>query len=145
MKMKCSSRTARFHVSLDGGETFRPQNRWGGDNHDIWWDPTNPDRFVITHDGGMNITTSHGRGFNRVTLPIGQMYHVAVDNQIPYYFYTNMQDNTTMRGPSVQVGFGGFGRAAEPGWDRGMGGCESGFTYPDPDRSEHRVGHLLRR
>ncbi len=120
-----------FHVSLDGGETFRPQN-WGGDNHDIWWDPTNPDRFVITHDGGLNVTTSHGRGFNRVTLPVGQMYHVAVDNQIPYYFYSNMQDNTTMRGPSVQVGFGGFGRAAEPGWDRGMGGCESGFTYPDP-------------
>ena len=32
----------------------------------------------------------------------------------------------------MQVGFGGFGRAAEPGWDRGMGGCESGFTYADP-------------
>ena len=120
-----------FHQSLDGGETFRP-TPWGGDNHDIWWDPTNADRFVITHDGGMNITTSHGRGFNRVTLPVGQMYHVSVDNQIPYYFYTNMQDNTTMRGPAVQVGFGGFGRAAEPGWDRGMGGCESGFTYADP-------------
>ncbi len=120
-----------FHVSLDGGETFRPQN-WGGDNHDIWWDPTNPDRFVITHDAGMNITTSHGRGFNRVTLPIGQMYHVSVDNQIPYYFYTNMQDSTTMRGPSVQVGFGGFGRSPEPGWDRGMGGCESGWTFADP-------------
>ncbi|MBZ5604642.1 MAG: sialidase [Acidobacteriia bacterium] len=120
-----------FHASLDGGETFRPQP-WGGDNHDIWWDPTNPDRFVITHDAGLSITTSHGRGFNRVTLPVGQMYHVSVDNQIPYYFYSNMQDSTTMRGPSVQVGFGGFGRAAEPGWDRGMGGCESGFTYADP-------------
>ncbi len=120
-----------FHQSLDGGETFRP-TQWGGDNHDIWWDPTNPDRFVITHDGGLSITTSHGRGFNRVTLPIGQMYHVSVDNQVPYYFYTNMQDNTTMRGPAAQVGFGGFGRAAEPGWDRGMGGCESGFTYADP-------------
>jgi photosystem II stability/assembly factor-like uncharacterized protein len=121
-----------FHQSLDGGETFRPQSSWGGDTHDIWWDPTNADRFVITHDGGMNVTTSHGRGFNRVTLPIGQMYHVSVDNQVPYYFYSNMQDSTTMRGPAIQVGFGGFGRAAEPGWDRGMGGCESGFTYADP-------------
>ena len=121
-----------FHVSIDAGETFRAQNSWGGDNHDIWWDATNPDRFVITNDAGMMITTSHGRGFNRVTLPIGQMYHVSVDNQTPYYFYTNMQDSTTMRGPSVQVGFGGFGRSPEPGWDRGMGGCESGFTYADP-------------
>jgi photosystem II stability/assembly factor-like uncharacterized protein len=121
-----------FHVSVDAGETFRPQQAWGGDNHDIWWDATNSDRFVITNDAGMMITTSHGRGFNRVTLPIGQMYHVSVDNQSPYYFYTNMQDSTTMRGPSVQVGFGGFGRSPEPGWDRGMGGCESGFTYADP-------------
>ncbi len=121
-----------FHVSMDAGETFRAQNNYGGDTHDIWWDPTNPDRFVITHDAGMNVTTSHGRGFNRVTLPIGQMYHVAVDDQSPYFFYTNMQDSTTMRGPSAQIGFGGFGRSPEPFWDRGMGGCESGFTYPDP-------------
>src|SRR5271166_4481703 len=120
-----------FHQSLDGGETFRPLP-WGGDNHDIWIDPTNADRFVITHDGGLNITTSHGRGFNRVTLPVGQMYHVSVDNQVPYYFYGNMQDSTTMRGPAVQRGFGGFGRFAEPNWERGMGGCESGFTLPDP-------------
>ena len=122
-----------FHQSLDGGETFRP-TRWGGDNHDIWWDPTNADRFVITHDGGLSITTSHGRGFNHVSLPIGQMYHVSVDNQVPYYFYTNMQDSTTMRGPAVRSGFGGYGRS-ETGWDRAMGGCESGFTYADPTDS----------
>ena len=31
-----------FHLSSsDGGETFTPAP-WGGDNHDIWWDPTNP-------------------------------------------------------------------------------------------------------
>ena len=113
-----------FHQSLDGGENFK-EVPWGGDTHDIWIDPANPDRFVITDDGGMNITTVHGRGFHRVQLPIGQMYHVDVDNQIPYYFYSNMQDDGNMRGPSVPVGFG------EAGWDRGMGGCESGFTVPD--------------
>lgn len=114
-----------FHQSLDAGEDFR-EVRWGGDTHDIWIDPTNPDRFVITDDGGMIITTAHGRGFHRVTLPIGQMYHVAVDDQIPYYFYSNMQDDGNMRGPSVPLG------SDEKGWDRGMGGCESGFTIPDP-------------
>ncbi len=98
-----------FHQSLDGGETFRTVP-WGGDTHDIWIDPTNPDRFVVTSDAGMNITTVHGRGFHRVQLPIGQMYHVAVDNQVPYWVYTNMQDSSTMRGPSNARGFGG-GRA----------------------------------
>jgi len=59
-------------------------------------------------------------------LPIGQMYHVDVDNQIPYYFYSNMQDDGNMRGPSLPVD------SRETGWDHGMGGCESGFTVPDP-------------
>ncbi len=119
-----------FHHSLDGGETFRPVP-WGGDNHDIWIDPTNADRFVITDDAGLSITTMHGRGLHRVTLPIGQMYHVAVDNQVPYYVYGNMQDNSTMRGPSIPPPGAGYGRGAEYGWDRRMGGCESGFTIPD--------------
>ncbi len=113
-----------FHQSLDGGENFH-EVRWGGDTHDIWFDPTNPDRFVITDDAGMIITTVHGRGFHRVTLPIGQMYHVAVDNQVPYYFYSNMQDDGNLRGPSVPYD------QPEGGWDREMGGCESGFTIPD--------------
>ncbi|HMD06403.1 MAG TPA: hypothetical protein VKH63_02645 [Candidatus Acidoferrum sp.] len=113
-----------FHQSLDGGQNFQ-EVRWGGDTHDIWIDPRNPDRFVITDDAGLIITTVHGRGFHRVTLPIGQMYHVAVDNQIPYYFYSNMQDDGNMRGPSVPID------SQETGWDRHMGGCESGFTIPD--------------
>ena len=54
------------------------------------------------------------------------MYHVAVDNQVPYYFYSNMQDDGNMRGPSVPVD------SQETAWDREMGGCESGFTVPDP-------------
>src|SRR5208282_498493 len=119
-----------FHESLDAGETFRSVP-WGGDNHDIWVDPLNPDRIVVTDDGGLNISTVHGRGFNRVQLPIGQMYHVAVDNQVPYYFYSNMQDDGNMRGPSTSFGGFGFGRFAEVGWDHAMGGCESGFTLPD--------------
>ncbi len=113
-----------FHQSLDGGQNFQ-EVRWGGDTHDIWIDPANPDRFAITDDAGMIITTVHGRGFHRVTLPIGQMYHVDVDNQTPYYFYSNMQDDGNMRGPSVPID------SQETGWDRRMGGCESGFTVPD--------------
>ncbi len=116
-----------FLVSVDGGHTFQARP-WGGDNHDIWMDPTNANRFAISFDGGLAITTVGGRGFHDVTLPIGQMYHVAVDDQIPYEVYGNMQDNSTMRGPSVPV----EGYAPDAGWDHGMGGCESGFTLPDP-------------
>jgi photosystem II stability/assembly factor-like uncharacterized protein len=121
-----------FWQSTDGGRTFEERN-WGGDNHDIWWDPKDPDRFVLTHDAGLTITTQHGRSTHRVQLPIGQMYHVAVDNQVPYYVYGNMQDDGTMRGAAwaaenAGAGYNGSGNT----WDHGLGGCESGFTIPDP-------------
>ncbi|HEX7363436.1 MAG TPA: sialidase [Bryobacteraceae bacterium] len=116
-----------FFRSLDGGETFHLEPfSWGGDTHDIWFDPKNAKRFVVTDDGGLNITTTNGLGFRHIKLPIGQMYHVAVDNQIPYWIYTNMQDDGTMRGPSTTAGFG------EHRWQHDLGGCESGFTLPDP-------------
>lgn len=127
-----------FHQSLDGGEVFRVVP-WGGDTHDIWFDPLNADRFVITDDGGLIITTVHGRGFHRVVLPIGQMYHVAVDNQAPYFVYTNMQDGGAgMRWMSTPL-IGNDDDSddddkapPQEGWDHHIGGCESGFTLPDP-------------
>jgi len=91
-----------FHVSTDGGKSFTTRP-WGGDTHDIWIDPLNADRILVTHDGGMFMTTDHGKTSQRVTLPIAQLYHVAVDNDMPYRVYTNMQDNGTMRGLSTVV------------------------------------------
>ncbi len=136
------------HRSTDGGVTFQP---WSGcgDCHDIWLDPKNADRIVVTHDAGMSITTTHGKTWNRVVLPIGQMYHVAIDDRVPYYIYSNMQDDGTMRGPGNapervpnnaapapgafggRGGFGGGRGNAQP-WEHSLGGCESGFTIPDP-------------
>lgn len=143
-----------FHRSTDGGLTFPPNTTRCGDCHDIWIDPKNPDHWVVTDDAGMVITRDHAKTNFNLTLPIGQMYHVAVDTQVPYWVYSNRQDNGTMRGPSnapVQVpnvpayappqaqrggfggGGGGFGRGPLPvPWQPGLGGCESGFTIPVP-------------
>ncbi len=120
-----------FWVSTDGGESFR-ETDWGGDTHDIWIDPRNPDRFVITDDGGLIVTEQHGRAFMRPLLPIGQMYHVAVDNQVPYNVYSNMQDDGTMRGPVTQPEILPAGYSTGVPWEHHLGGCESGFTVPDP-------------
>jgi photosystem II stability/assembly factor-like uncharacterized protein len=129
-----------FWESTDGGKSFHTLP-WGGDTHDIWIDPTNAGRILVTDDAGMFRTTDHGRTSNRVTLPIGQMYHVAVDDDVPYRIYGNMQDDGTMRGLSTTPeagpnvpGFGGRGVPSGPvgAWEHGLGGCESGFTLPDP-------------
>ena len=123
-----------FYVSTDGGQTFH-QVPWGGDNHDIWIDPTNSKRMMISDDGGVEISTTGGRNWHHVSLPIGQMYHVSTDNQTPYWVYANMQDDESERGPAYPFStpdarspYGQFGNL----WQDGLGGCESGFIYPDP-------------
>ena len=45
--------TASFAVSLDGGETAKAAlfpNSPGGDNHDMWIDPTNSNRMAVAND-----------------------------------------------------------------------------------------------
>ena len=144
-----------FHRSTDGGLTF-PGTGGCGDCHDIWIDPGDGKRYVMTDDGGMAITTNNGANYANIRLPIGQMYHVAIDNRVPYWIYSNRQDNGTMRGPStspVQVTnvpsvqpcasrrarwrpWRPRRRRRARAWEQGIGGCESGFTMPDPNNPD---------
>ena len=114
-------------ATYDGGETS-DQIPWFGDNHDMWVDPLDPSRIMIGHDLGVSITTTRGKQWNAMRLPIGQMYHVATDNRIPYYVYGHMQDYASVRGPSNSRS--GFGIAASQ-WTT-TAGCETGWNIPDP-------------
>jgi photosystem II stability/assembly factor-like uncharacterized protein len=110
-------------VSMDGGLTAR-NIQAGGDNHDMWADPTDADRMMIGNDAAVMITTNHGRQWRRVTLPIAQMYHVATDNAVPYGLHGNEQDKSSTRGAGASLG-------GNITWQR-TAGCESGFAIPDP-------------
>ena len=118
----------RFSKSIDAGKTLvkRPP-RLGGDTHDIWIDPTDANRIMVAHDGCASITLNRGKSTQNVKLPIAQMYHVAVDQQIPYNVYGNRQDGYSYRGPSNSQSFG----IPLEMWKR-VGGCECGFAQPDP-------------
>ncbi|HCS47464.1 MAG TPA: hypothetical protein DIW61_04100, partial [Candidatus Aminicenantes bacterium] len=85
--------------SLDGGATSEVMP-WSGDTHDMWADPKNGNRLMVSDDGGAMITLNRGKTWQRVNLPIAQMYHVAVDNQVPYYVYGGRQDGNAYKGPS---------------------------------------------
>ncbi len=114
-------------VSRDGGETTEQLRGWGGDNHDMWVDPSNSDRMMIGNDLGVMITTTHGREWNTIRLPIGQMYHVATDTRIPYNLYGHMQDYYSVRGPSNSLSGG-----IHPALWTSTAGCETGWNIPDP-------------
>lgn len=166
--------SSSHHRSIDGGKTFsgnggnmpNPGPISCGDCHDIWMDTKIEGRYALTDDGGASLAHGKGQATRSVDLPNGQMYHIATDNRVPYWIYSNRQDDGTMRGPmtvSEQTangvypfgtvmndfgrsgapaaapagrggGGGGGGRGGGPAltWQPNIGGCESGFTIPDP-------------
>jgi photosystem II stability/assembly factor-like uncharacterized protein len=128
-----------YVISLDGGKTFVTPGTdgfatAGGDNHDMWIDPLNSKRVMVANDAGVQISLDGSHTFEHIRLPISQVYHVSVDDQIPYNIYGNLQDATSFRGPSNTLagrGFGGpSGMTAADFKD--IGGCESGFATPEP-------------
>ncbi|HWP37780.1 MAG TPA: hypothetical protein VNL18_09555 [Gemmatimonadales bacterium] len=134
--------SAAFSKSIDGGRTVENLGFGqspGGDNHDIWIDPTNGDRMIVANDQGVAISTTRGRQWDRIQLPIAQMYHVTTDTKIPYNLFGNRQDGPSYVGPSNAVraaGFGGGGGGGGNIISRGewheVGGGESGWATPDP-------------
>jgi photosystem II stability/assembly factor-like uncharacterized protein len=122
--------SVRHHTSLDGSKTsFLTKNQPGWDHHDMWIDPENADRMIVGHDGGVSISINRTRSWLKPQLPIAQMYHVAVDQRVPYFVYGNRQDGPTTRGPSNSL----YGAKGIPiGEWRPVGGCETGFAVPDP-------------
>ena len=147
-----------YSTSRDGGLTLEPARRQagyrgtpgdgsrrsvyltapGGDHHDMWIDPGNANRMIVGHDQGLSISENRGRSWFRLRLPNAQMYHVTVDNEIPYNVYGNKQDGQSYRGPShSRLGPQGvvndrFGNVIPRGVWEGVGGGESGWATPDP-------------
>jgi photosystem II stability/assembly factor-like uncharacterized protein len=130
--------TGSFARSVDGGATIKDENGLrnpGGDNHDIWIDPKDSNRLAVGNDFGISISVNRGSTWMRIQLPIAQMYHVTVDNEVPYNVYGNRQDGPSFRGPSnSRLGEGGWGigyRIPRSLWIS-VGGGESGWATPDP-------------
>ncbi len=118
-----------WSVSRDGGETLAHDIvPGGGDNHDIWIDPTNPNRILDANDGGPSVSLNRAQSYEQYILPIAQVYHVFTDTRIPYNVFGNRQDGDAYMGPSNNLS---FARSWQGDW-RTYGGCESGFGVPDP-------------
>jgi photosystem II stability/assembly factor-like uncharacterized protein len=91
-------------MSEDGGKTFKtviPYNGIHPDHHAFWINPKNPNYIIDGNDGGIGITRDKGKTwiFDE-KIPVGQFYHVNVDNELPYNIMGGMQDNGSWRGPA---------------------------------------------
>jgi len=95
---------SRVGISEDGGNSFTQLLQYQGvhpDHHAWYINPIDPKLLIDGNDGGLNISRDGGKTwFFADNLPVGQFYHVNVDNEIPYNIYGGMQDNGSWTGPA---------------------------------------------
>lgn len=120
-----------FFKSTDGGLTFKNIRTVHGDHHDLWIDPNNPQRMILSDDGGAVVSTNGGKTWTEQDYITTQLYHVMATSDVPYHVAGAQQDNTTVAVPSegwrnMQAGGPGHG------WYYSVGGGESGWITQHP-------------
>ncbi len=119
--------------SDDGGKHFiaLKGDPTGDDFHEMWIDPTNPDRQILGVDQGTLVTLNGGKTWSSwFNQPTAQIYHVSTDNRFPYWVYGAQQDSGAVALPSRTDGIDGI--TMEQFHEVTAGG-ESGMIAPDPD------------
>ena len=128
-------------MSEDAGKTFKvivPYEGVHPDHHAFWIHPEDPSFIINGNDGGVAISRDRGRKWTfSETLPLGQFYHVNVDNEIPYNVYGGLQDNGSWRGPAYTWQEGSI-RSWH--WQMMVGG--DGFDVM-PDLQDARFGYAM--
>jgi len=117
-----------FYRSTDGGHTFNKMKVPHGDNHGMWIDPKNPERMIVSNDGGVTVSVDGGKNWSRQdNQPTAQFYHVTTDTRTPYYVYGSQQDNSSVAIASRSD----EGSIARADW-YSVGGGEAGYIAPYP-------------
>ena len=94
-----------LYVTKDGGKTVgSPAGGVHVDFHAMWWDPANPDHFILGNDGGIAVTWDRGGSYDFInTVPMGQFYAVSYNMDTPYRVCGGLQDNYTWCGPGSRA------------------------------------------
>jgi photosystem II stability/assembly factor-like uncharacterized protein len=122
----------QFNRSTDGGRTFEVLPETHADHHDLWIDPTNPQRMIDSNDGGGTISVNGGRTWSAQDFPTAQMYHVGTTADFPFHACGGQQDNSTACVPSDAARHLRDPREAPGKWLYAAGGNESGYVVPHP-------------
>lgn len=128
--------TQTISMSEDGGKSFETVIPYGGihpDHHAFWINPNDPAFIIDGNDGGIGISRDRGKNWIfSEQIPVGQFYHINVDNKIPYNVMGGMQDNGSWRGPAYTWINGGIRNYY---WNN-IGGGDGFDASPDPENND---------
>ena len=119
------------YMTTDAGKTFVPiKGAPGGDDyHQMWVNPRDGNRMVLTSDQGTVVSVDGGKTWSTwYNQPTAQVYHVAADNRFPYWLYGAQQD-------SGGVGVSTWSREGVlsfRNWEPTCQAGESATVMPDP-------------
>src|SRR6266481_1960591 len=119
------------YQSRDGGKTFAAfKGAPGGDDyHEIWIDPDEPRRMILSSDQGAIVSRNRGETWSSwFNQPTAQFYHVVTDNQFPYWVYGAQQDSNAIATPSRSR----YRSLNFHDWRPIDAGDENGYIAPDP-------------
>src|SRR6266446_7072472 len=119
------------YKSRDGGKTFTAfRGAPGGDDyHELWIDPDEPRRMILSSDQGTIVTRNGGETWSSwYNQPTAQFYHVVTDNQFPYWVYGAQQDSNSIATPSRSK----YRSLNFHDWRPIDAGDENGYIAPDP-------------
>jgi len=119
------------YKSRDGGKTFSAfRGAPGGDDyHELWMDPDEPQRMVLSSDQGTLVTRNGGETWSSwYNQPTGQFYHVITDHRFPYWVYGAQQDSGSAATPSRSR----YRSLNFHDWRPMEAGDENGYIAPDP-------------
>src|ERR1700722_16138321 len=120
------------YMTTDGGKTFVPiKGAPGGDDyHQLWVNPKDGNRMVLSSDQGTVVSVDGGRSWSTwYNQPTAEIYHVAADNRFPYWLYGAQQD-------SGGVGVSTWSREGVlsfRNWEPTCLAGESNTVVPDPE------------
>lgn len=121
----------QLSASEDGGKSFATiAGATHSDHHALFFHPQNSEVMYLGTDGGVFVSEDRGNKWRMIpNLPVGQFYHVSVDQERPYRVFGGLQDNSSWMGyASVKL--------SNKHWTNLYGG-DGFWVQPDPTDSRY--------
>jgi photosystem II stability/assembly factor-like uncharacterized protein len=120
-----------LYRSRDGGKTFDAiKGAPGGDDyHNLWIDPHDPNRMIVSSDQGVTISVDGAQTWTSwYNQPTAQFYHVITTSGFPYWVCGAQQDS----GAACVLSRSSSSSLSFRDWRTVGAGGESGYIAADP-------------